>query len=571
MTESYGILTVGSVSSGTVADGEQVTGAGILPDTAIQSNLSGSGAGSQWIVNFAQDVTKENMTMTGAPLSILYTAITGATGNTGYFSIQQNGYFNWNAASLTYASGTAAAALDLTKASGAWLQTPGENITSESAFMSMVEAEDPNFGSFQATWPQLAAADPAAQEALEEWAQSTNGQFQFLNDTSTAPPAGLSTATTDPAGTWSGAGASSPTPAAPGTYIPNAGATSIAAEKVDQIGTFSGLGASAPTHAQPGYYVAITGASTETPAAAGTYISLTGATSAAQATVDPVGYYSPAGASAPTEAQPGYYVGTTGAGTETPAAAGTYIPFAGATSAAQATVDQPGYYSPAGASAPIEAQPGYYVPNAHASSETKDKAGYYTPLPGATAELKASLPTISGAVAGQSIAVGQSDRPFSSVKITDPNTDTTDSLTIELTGDGGTLTDGAGFDGLTTSGPGVYVLSGTAAQITKELDALIFTPNASYATRTFTLTDTTSVGTTASNAKTTVNVEHAKPPVVSLPTYLANQSSLDSTPEASVFWLLRAKLARTSIGSTIRTSIPLRFWTTGRSAFQFSN
>ena len=135
------------------------------------------------------------MTMTGAPLSVLYTAITGATGNTGYFSIQQNGYFNWNAASLTYASGTAAAALGLTKASGALLQTPGENITSESAFMSMVEAEDPNFGSFQATWPQLAAADPAAQEALEEWAQSTNGQFQFLNDTSTAPPAGLSAAT----------------------------------------------------------------------------------------------------------------------------------------------------------------------------------------------------------------------------------------------------------------------------------------------------------------------------------------------------------------------------------------
>ena len=41
MTESYGVLTVGSVSSGTVADGQQVTGAGILPDTAIESNLSG--------------------------------------------------------------------------------------------------------------------------------------------------------------------------------------------------------------------------------------------------------------------------------------------------------------------------------------------------------------------------------------------------------------------------------------------------------------------------------------------------------------------------------------------------
>src|SRR5262249_11786769 len=46
MTESYGVLTVGSVTSGTVADGELVTGAGVAPMTAIDGNLSGSGAGS---------------------------------------------------------------------------------------------------------------------------------------------------------------------------------------------------------------------------------------------------------------------------------------------------------------------------------------------------------------------------------------------------------------------------------------------------------------------------------------------------------------------------------------------
>ena len=219
---------MGTVVSGTVADGEQVTdtSGNVLPDTAIESNLSGSGAGSTWLVDFAQTVAAENMTMTGAPLSVLYTAITGATKNSGYFSIQQNGYFNWDTASLTYASGTAAAALGLTKAAGALLDTPGENITSEAAFMSMVEAEDPDFGSFQATWPQLAEEDPQAQAALAAWAASTDGQFQFLNDTSDAPPAGTSAPTIDPPGTWSGPGASLPTLAAPGTYIPNAGATS---------------------------------------------------------------------------------------------------------------------------------------------------------------------------------------------------------------------------------------------------------------------------------------------------------------------------------------------------------
>ena len=50
------------------------------------------------------------------------------------------------------------------------------------------------------------------------------------------------------------AGASAPTPAAPGTYIPVAGATSAAAEVVDPAGTYSLAGASAPT-TRPGRHV----------------------------------------------------------------------------------------------------------------------------------------------------------------------------------------------------------------------------------------------------------------------------------------------------------------------------
>ena len=53
MTETYGVLTVGAVNSGTVAVGQEVTGAGVLPLTAIDGNLSGSGPGSTWIVNNA--------------------------------------------------------------------------------------------------------------------------------------------------------------------------------------------------------------------------------------------------------------------------------------------------------------------------------------------------------------------------------------------------------------------------------------------------------------------------------------------------------------------------------------
>ena len=147
MTESYGMLTVGSVSSGAVADGEQLTDTSgdVLPDTAIEANLTGSGPGSTWVVNNADGRVEREHDDDGAPLSVLYTSITGATQNSGYFSIQQNGDFNYASASLTYATGSAATALGLAQGSGAWLHTPGGTITSEAAFMEICRGSGPRF------------------------------------------------------------------------------------------------------------------------------------------------------------------------------------------------------------------------------------------------------------------------------------------------------------------------------------------------------------------------------------------------------------------------------------------
>ncbi len=430
MTETYGVLTVGAVTSGTVAVGQKVTGAGVLPLTAIDGNLSGSGPGSTWLVNNAQTVAGENMTTTATPLSVVLNwnnqPIIGATENNDFFDVSPNGDFGYNnnPSSLSYMSGTAAAALGLTQASGAINSSPGGQHPSVSEFMNnLVQNENSQFGSFQNNIGTLAQGSSTYLDGLAAWAQSSDG-YQFLSSyTATTPPAGSSDPTIDPAGTYSGPGASAPTPAAAGTYIPVTGATSAAAEIVDPAGS----------------------------------------------------------------------------------------------------------YSLAGASAPTLAQPGYYVPTAGASSETPDSPGYYTPDAGATAELLALPPTISGTVAGQSTPSGQPDTPFSSVRISDPN-HTSDSLSIQLTGGGGTLSDGAGFDGLTTSAPGVYILSGLAVAITSELEALVFTPNAFSATTTFTLTDTTRLGTSKSNANTTVTVTNGEPVVVSVSTFLADQSTLDGTP-----------------------------------------
>ena len=111
----------------------------------------------------------------------------------------------------------------------------------------------------------------------------------------------------------------------------------------------------------------------------------------------------------------------------------------------------------------------------------------------------AVAPTIAGTVLDQGTTSETPVKPFAHVTVGDANAGVpTDTLTITLGGAGGALADGAGFSGLMTSGGGVYTLSGTAAAITDELDALVFTPTAgapnTSSTTTFTLSDQSGAG-----------------------------------------------------------------------------
>ena len=244
------------------------------------------------------------MTMTGAPIQATYALFTGATADRAYFEVQQNGNFNFSSSTLSTMGGTAAASLGLTPGSGAFLSTPGQIVTDPAEWMN-------NFNSSytdQCSSFQTIPVHPAEQPELTAWSTSTNGLYTYLTTSSTTAPAYSSAPTTDPAGTYSGPGASAPTPAAAGTYIPGTGATSAAAEMVDPAGTYSAAGASAPTTDPAGTY-----------SGAG----------ASAATIDLAGAFSGAGASAPTLAQPGYYVPTAGASSETPNDPGYYTPILG--------------------------------------------------------------------------------------------------------------------------------------------------------------------------------------------------------------------------------------------------
>ncbi len=108
----------------------------------------------------------------------------------------------------------------------------------------------------------------------------------------------------------------------------------------------------------------------------------------------------------------------------------------------------------------------------------------------------ATRPTIAGTVAGQQSTNESPVTPFSQTIITDANLGATDTLTVVLGEAGGTLSG----TGLTSTGNKTYALSGTAAQVTEELQGLTFAPAVgkpgSQTTTTFRLTDRSSAATT---------------------------------------------------------------------------
>jgi hypothetical protein len=217
MSETYGLLTVGSLTSGTLAVGERIRPNATIPAlTAIAANISGTGAGSKWVVNNAVNYTGR-LTMTAPGLTVEnqnYHAKDGSL-TWDFFEIQPDGHygFNYHPASGSYMTGTAADALGLSQAAGAANASPGGQNVSVANFMQNIMQNETDqygnpvhFGSLQTNQPRLLTV-------LGQWADSPDGMAVqlFSQGPGSTPPAGQSTPVTDPPGTWSPAGASSPT------------------------------------------------------------------------------------------------------------------------------------------------------------------------------------------------------------------------------------------------------------------------------------------------------------------------------------------------------------------------
>ncbi len=171
-----------------------------------------------------------------------------------------------------------------------------------------------------------------------------------------------------------------------------------------------------------------------------------------------------------------------------------------------------------------------------------------------------SVPTITGAKAGQTTTSEAAIKPFSGVTLGDTNANSTDAVSITLAGNnsaapyGGTLSG----TGLTQTGVNSYTLAAdTPASVTAALKGLVFTPTEiapnTKSTTTFTLTDSSSAGTSVSNSTTSVVDSH----VVPVPTITGAKAGQTTTSEAAIKPFSGVTLGDTNANSTDAVSITL--------------
>ena len=185
VTGASTVLNVTAVGSGSVAIGQEVTGAGITTGTYITAFGTGAGGGGTYIITTAQQHASETLTMVWP--TVTYDSVSGAlvviSSTTGASS------------TITAATGTLAIPLALTIATGAVL-SQGSVAATPAAFMASVVAQNTNWACFHTLFDPDAGSGNAQKQLFSAWVNSTNNRYLYLAWDTDITPTESQTATT---------------------------------------------------------------------------------------------------------------------------------------------------------------------------------------------------------------------------------------------------------------------------------------------------------------------------------------------------------------------------------------
>jgi hypothetical protein len=164
-------LTVSAVSTGSLAIGQTLAGAGITAGTIITGLGTGTGGTGTYTVNNTQTVGSESMTTNPTPVTVIYDSVSGAFVVTSGISGVQS--------SIAYATGSLAASVLLTQATGAVLSQGAIAQTSPSSFMTALVNITQNWFSFMTMFNPDASGN-ANKQLFAQWTSLQNNRYAYV-------------------------------------------------------------------------------------------------------------------------------------------------------------------------------------------------------------------------------------------------------------------------------------------------------------------------------------------------------------------------------------------------------
>jgi hypothetical protein len=178
LTGSGGLMTVTAIIAGILAVGQVIQGAGITAGNTITALGTGTGGTGTYFVSIGDTAPSTNITVAGAGVVVTFDSVSSAF-------VIASGITGPNS-TMAFATGTAAASLALTQATGAVL-SQGAAGTTPSSFMNAVIAVTTNWVTFTTLFDPDSFGN-ANKLAFAAWKNAQNQRYAYVAwDTDVTP------------------------------------------------------------------------------------------------------------------------------------------------------------------------------------------------------------------------------------------------------------------------------------------------------------------------------------------------------------------------------------------------
>lgn len=171
ITAAFGTMTVSAVASGTLAVGQTLSGSGVTAGTKITGLGTGEGLTGTYYVDDDTVVASTTVTASGTDLSVTYDSVSGG------FLVDSG--ITGAASTIAFATGTLAAGILLTSATGATL-SQGADAQTPAGMMDDISQITQNWATFMTVFDPDEGEGTGQRLAFSAWVNTTDKRYAYV-------------------------------------------------------------------------------------------------------------------------------------------------------------------------------------------------------------------------------------------------------------------------------------------------------------------------------------------------------------------------------------------------------